>query len=110
MTSTTSLSARIAAISIVALSIAACGATTIGEGQREQIVSSCVSAASQSGMPAAQVQTYCNCSADKVIEAKMSVADAADQSKLAPIAQACVAELIAATPGATAVPAAPAAQ
>ncbi|MEK6540825.1 MAG: hypothetical protein AABZ45_01755 [Pseudomonadota bacterium] len=106
MKSLYSLSARVAAITTVALSIAACGSMTIGEEQRESIVSSCTTAAGASGMPAAQVATYCACSANKVIEAKMSVTEANDQSKLAPIAQACIAELVAAQ-GA---PAAPAAQ
>lgn len=93
MTKRYDLKARISSLAIVGLAIAGCN-TTIGEGQREQIVSGCVASAQQSGMPTNQVQQFCECSADQMIEQKMSMTDALDKTKAEGVARACVTQLM----------------
>jgi hypothetical protein len=106
MTIATTRTQRIIAITALVapvMLLAACNQTIAG--QRDTIVQSCVSTAGNSGVAPAAITAYCNCAADKMIEANMTPADAMDQEKLRPIAMACVGELAKGMPGAAPAPA-----
>jgi hypothetical protein len=109
MMTTATTTQRILAISVLAapaLVLSACNQSIAG--QRDTIVQSCVSTAGNSGVAPAAVTAYCNCAADKMIEANMTPADAMNQEKLRPIAMACVGELAKGMPGGMAPTPAPA--
>lgn len=82
-----------AAAAFVAVMMAGCNAT-VGEGQREQIVSGCMSSAQSSGMPEGQVRAFCDCSADKIIEQNLSMTEALDENKAQEVARACISTLM----------------
>ena len=91
--------AAMIAIAAPALMLAACD-TSIAS-QRDSIVSSCIATAgTPANISAAAIATYCNCSADKMIEQNMTPADALDQEKLRQVAVSCAGEL---AKGATAI-------